>query len=170
MQKKTGVKSVKSKKMLRWLFCFVLVWTIPLEATQKQRSCNQMACLRHSKVNVHVGPGLQYPVDWVLQYKDMPLVIVREFGQWRRVKLFDGTSGWIHKSLLSSKKTFIMKNEAYLFSTPTELSLKIAKISPNVVVLFVKEKGQWFKVFINTKDGDKLVGWIKASNVWIPEE
>ncbi|MDR1908056.1 MAG: hypothetical protein LBQ43_04335 [Holosporales bacterium] len=124
------------------------------------------ACMRSSTVNLHVGPGLQYPVDWILTLKHMPVVVISEFGQWRRIKLCDGTVGWVHRSLLSSKKTAMLLRESLMFASTSESSKKIARLEKDVVVAVVKQKDKWTKVVVTTPDGDKFTGWVVTRGLW----
>jgi SH3-like domain-containing protein len=126
----------------------------------------RIANLKSSKVNLHVGPGIHYPIDWVLTLKHMPVIIVSEFGQWRRVKICDGTIGWIHKSLLSCKKKAILLNDAVLFSSDSEGSKKLAQIGKNVVVEIIKRKDIWTKIIVETDDKDKFTGYVKTRSLW----
>ena len=60
------------------------------------------------RVNVRFGPGKQYPINWVFARKDLPVEIVAEFDTWRKIRDFDGEEGWIHSSLLSSRRTIMV--------------------------------------------------------------
>lgn len=156
----------------KWLTFFIFFFCFKINVLAKKnifplpQESERIACLRSSKANLHVGPGLQYPVDWILVLKHMPVIIISEFGQWRRIKLCDGTVGWIHKSLLCSKKTALLRRQAFMFSTPSEHSKKIAKIGRDSVVETIKQKENWIKVLVTTEDGDKLVGWILELELW----
>ena len=55
--------------------------------------------LKGDKV-IERGPT-DYKIDWVYKKKHLPLMIVSEFGHWRKVTDFEGYSGWIYKDLLS---------------------------------------------------------------------
>ncbi|MDR0624968.1 MAG: hypothetical protein LBF72_00725 [Holosporales bacterium] len=122
------------------------------------------ASLRSSKINMHVGPGMQYPVEWVLVCKKLPVVIVAEFGQWRKICLFDGTTGWIHKSMLSTKKTRLIVKDAVIFANSSKKSEKLAKARQYVVVEEIKVQKGWVKIQVKTNKN--IVGWVKAKNCW----
>src|SRR6476469_4873338 len=42
--------------------------------------------LRSDQVNLRVGPGENYPIEWVLTRKEMPVEIIREFEHWRMIR------------------------------------------------------------------------------------
>ena len=43
--------------------------------------------LKGNKVNLRRGPSLDYKIDWVYQRKHLPVMIVSEFGHWRKVTI-----------------------------------------------------------------------------------
>src|SRR3984957_20948866 len=56
----------------------------------------RFASLRSDEVNVRTGPGTRYPGDWVFKRKAMPVEIVAEYENWRKIRDWLGTSGWVH--------------------------------------------------------------------------
>ncbi len=57
--------------------------------------------LKAEKVNVRRGPSSDHPVAWVFQRKGLPVEIVAEFENWRRVRDAEGEEGWILQNMLS---------------------------------------------------------------------
>ena len=55
----------------------------------------RFASLRSDEVNVRTGPGTRYPVDWVFKRKTMPVEIVAEYENWRKIRDWQGASGWV---------------------------------------------------------------------------
>ena len=53
--------------------------------------------LRSDQVNLRVGPGENYPIEWVLTRKEMPVEIIKEFENWRMIRDWQGTEGWVHE-------------------------------------------------------------------------
>ncbi len=64
--------------------------------------------LRASKANVRFGPGRRYPIAWVFVRRGLPVLIVGRFQTWRRIRDWEGSEGWIHQSLLSTKRSVIV--------------------------------------------------------------
>ena len=58
---------------------------------------------------MRAGPGVRYPISWVYQRKGMPLMVMAEFENWRKVRDTDGTEGWMHRSLLSGRRTAVLR-------------------------------------------------------------
>jgi len=61
--------------------------------------------LKSGKANMRVGPGGKYQVAWLYQKKGLPIEIIQEFDNWRKVRDAEGNEGWMLHSLLSGKRT-----------------------------------------------------------------
>ena len=64
--------------------------------------------LRAGEVNLRTGPGVQYPVEWVYRKSGLPLEVIAEYKTWRKVRDWEGSQGWVHQTMLSSKRGFIV--------------------------------------------------------------
>ena len=64
--------------------------------------------LKSKAVNMRVGPGRKYPIAWRYQRQGLPVEVIQEFDNWRRIRDADGTSGWVLHSLLSAKRNAIV--------------------------------------------------------------
>src|SRR5262245_18188433 len=51
--------------------------------------------LKADKVNVRRGPASEHQVAWVFQRRGLPVEIVAEFENWRRIRDNDGEEGWV---------------------------------------------------------------------------
>lgn len=60
--------------------------------------------LKAERVNMRVGPGKQYAVAWRYVKTGLPLEVIQEYDNWRRVRDAEGTEGWIYHSLLSGER------------------------------------------------------------------
>ncbi len=61
--------------------------------------------VRADETNVRVGPGTQYAVAWKFVKSGLPVEIIQEFDTWRKIRDMDGSEGWVHKSLLTGRRT-----------------------------------------------------------------
>lgn len=73
----------------------------------------RFASLRAEKVNLRVGPGSEYPIEWVIKRPNLPIQIIAEYETWRQIKDSDGTTGWVHQSMLSGKRFVLVKEEYF---------------------------------------------------------
>lgn len=118
--------------------------------------------LRKDEVNVRTGPGTRYPVDWVLTHRNMPVEIVAEFDAWRKVKDWEGTIGWVHKSMLSGKRWVIVsKGTRKLRRAGNAQAPVVAHLEKKVVARLIQCRGAWCEVSLSG-----LKGWIQRTEVW----
>ena len=118
--------------------------------------------LKSNKVNLRRGPNLNYKIDWVYKRKHLPLMIVREFGHWRKVTDFENYSGWIYKDLLSGSRYIIVdKKETLLRNKASFNSLGKAILKREVIGKLIDCEGLW--CFIRVKN---LRGYVLAEHIW----
>ncbi len=128
--------------------------------------------LKPARVNLRIGPGRDYPVSWLFMKSGLPVEIIQEYDNWRRIRDADGTEGWVYQSLLSGKRTAITapwrkkdKDGADAMITMrregSETSGLAATIDPGVVGTVRECNGQWCRM-----DVKGVRGWIKQSDLW----
>jgi SH3-like domain-containing protein len=118
----------------------------------------RFASLRSDEVNVRTGPGTRYPVDWVFKRKAMPVEIVAEYENWRKIRDWQGASGWVHQSLLTGKRGFVVAaHEADVFRTPAPSAEVVAKLEPEVM----GEIRYWCRV-----SAQGISGWVPRTEIW----
>ena len=57
----------------------------------------------------HTGPGKNYPNVWLYQRRDLPVRVVKKYETWRLIQDPDGAQGWMLVTLLSDRRTAIVK-------------------------------------------------------------
>ena len=118
--------------------------------------------LKGNKVNLRRGPSLDYKIDWVYKRKHLPLMIVSEFGHWRKVTDFEGYSGWIYKDLLSGSRYIIVKKEETLLRNKASFdALGKAILKKEVIGKLIDCEGLW--CFIQIKN---MRGYVLAEDIW----
>ncbi len=154
--------------MAQWKIIPVISITMGLlgseaaQASAEKLPVPRFVCLRSKKVNIHVGPGKEYPTDWTFTRQDMPVEIIAEFDTWRQIKDFQGTTGWVHKSLLSGKRTALIKeNDCKLRDKPEDEARVVAILKENVISKLKECKTDWCRVDINGH-----VGWLPRKSLW----
>lgn len=124
--------------------------------------------LKASRVNLRIGPGLNYAIDWMYLKSGLPMEIIQEFDNWRRVRDPDGTEGWINQSLLSGKRTAIVA--PWQRGKPALVALRsgaddtarvVAELQPGVIGVIDSCNGDWCRMDFGTARG-----WLKQSIVW----
>ncbi len=119
--------------------------------------------LHSDKVNLRTGPGRQYPIEWVLTRKDMPVEVIAQFEHWRRIRDWEGTTGWVQEHMVAGRRTVIVGKggERPLRQQPEPASAVIARAASGVVARLLECQGSWCRV-----ETDNLSGWMRRSDIW----
>lgn len=118
--------------------------------------------LATGEVNLRTGPGMRYPVKLVVRKSGLPVEIVREFDVWRQVRDIDGDEGWVHKSMLSGRRSVVVKGQVQtLMRKPAADAKPVAKLEPGVVARLQTCSGIWCQISVGGYDG-----WLKKETIW----
>ncbi|RAI03730.1 aspartyl-trna synthetase [Acuticoccus sediminis] len=122
--------------------------------------------LSAAKVNVRVGPSRSYKIKWTFNKRGLPVEIVREYGNWRRVRDVDGEDGWIHRSLLSGKRTALVApwggdDNVPLMSAPAVSAATVAYLEPFVLADVERCDGAWCAI-----SGRNWRGLVPQKSLW----
>src|ERR1700752_5184324 len=64
--------------------------------------------LKSDRVNVRKGPSTDQAIVWVFSRAGLPVEIIAESDNWRRVRDSEGADGWVFHSLLSARRTALV--------------------------------------------------------------
>jgi SH3-like domain-containing protein len=124
--------------------------------------------LKSGRVNARVGPGLNYAVEWLYMKPGLPMEIIQEYDNWRRVRDSDGAEGWINQSLLSGKRTGIAApwqrgkdHQIQLLAEPSADASALAVLEPGVIGTIKSCNGEWCEMTFQS-----YTGWLAQSLVW----
>jgi SH3-like domain-containing protein len=118
--------------------------------------------LGSDRVNLRFGPGQQYPIQWILAREGLPVEIIEEFDTWRKVRLHDGDQGWIHGSLLSSRRTIVVAGQIReLRRSPDARARVLLRAEPGVIGELLDCEEDWCRIEI---DGRR--GWLQRDAFW----
>lgn len=80
-------------------------------ASAQERETPYWASIDTSQLNMRVGPGRDYRIEWVYERDDLPLKVLRVQEGWRFVQDPDGTEGWVTAALISADRTAYVTGE-----------------------------------------------------------
>jgi len=150
---------VGSASALQLALALFAAWA---HATEPAAGLPRFASLRAGEINVRTGPGVRYPVEWVFVYRHMPIEIVAEFDTWRKVRDWQGTEGWVHRSMLSGRRTAIVTTgRRSIRDVPARNANVVAEVEERVVGRLLECKPQWCRV-----EFAGLKGWIRRAVIW----
>ncbi|WP_375626269.1 MULTISPECIES: SH3 domain-containing protein [unclassified Bartonella] len=128
----------------------------------------RFASIKPTSVNVRVGPGSNYSIIFTYKKKGLPIEIIQEYDQWRKIRDAEGDEGWVYQSLLSGKRTAITipwqkdkTKRLMLRKNPTDNAELVAEVEPNVIGNIRQCDGQWCELNINN-----MRGWLQQPQLW----
>ena len=122
---------------------------------------NYYLMLKNSKVNVRMGPGLDYPVKFIYKKKYLPVKVIDKKENFRKIIDHKKNSGWIHISQLKKVNSVIVLSNRILFKKPSFNSRPIANIDSGRLLILKKCKKKWCEVI-----SQNYTGWINMNDVW----
>jgi len=150
-----------------WLLTALMICTMIGPATcaaqaQGALPVPRFVSLRSDEVNVRAGPGVRYPVKWVFRRRYMPVEIIAEYDTWRKIRDWEGSEGWVHRAMLSSKRSLIVTaDETTLRRDPTEEAPAVARLGAGIVARVAECNANWCRV-----DLDDYDGWVRRDGFW----
>jgi SH3-like domain-containing protein len=98
-----------ARKWILTLFALFIIFATPVCAEDDDQDANglpvpRFVSLRSNEVNMRIGPGTRYSINWVYHREGLPVEILQEFDQWREIRDSEGTRGWVHKQMLQGKR------------------------------------------------------------------
>ena len=119
--------------------------------------------LKSNEANIRVGPSKNYPIHIKFITSDLPLKLIDEYSDWRKVEDFQKNSGWIHKSLIKGERNGIImtlqKNNAKIYNTKN--GKVIGEIQSGIIVKLYKCAIEWCLI-----GKDNYKGWVNKKNIW----
>lgn len=111
---------------------------------------------------MRVGPGKRYPIKWVYKRSSLPVQIVEEFAHWRKIRDHEGASGWIHKGLISGKRSVvILKKQQNIYQSPDATSRIAFRAKEGVIAHASECLPDWCEIDVHEQQG-----WIRKSDIW----
>jgi SH3-like domain-containing protein len=128
--------------------------------------------LRADTVNLRTGPGSRYPIEYVYHRKGYPLEIVAEFDQWRQVRDWQGTEGWVHQRMVNGNRNVVVQGtQRILRASGDNGAAPVAKLDPGVIAHLLECNSGWCRVEVQNGPSD-VKGWLSRTEVWgvLPNE
>lgn len=122
--------------------------------------------LKRDKVNVRKGPNESFDIAWTFVRKNLPVEIIAEYDNWRKVRDHFGEEGWIFHSLLSGSRYAILnpwEKQGYftLHRERNETSKVVAKLEVGILGRIKACDGVWCQMTVKTYQG-----FVKQEFLW----
>jgi len=117
--------------------------------------------LKYHLVNGRKGPTMDHKIMWAYERKGLPMLIIKETENWRRVRDPDGDEVWMHKRMLETSRTALTQSTITLQRSPDMTSQARATLSANLVVSIESCDAGWCKV-----SAQDHRGYVQETQLW----
>jgi len=131
--------------------------------------------LKSDKVNVRRGPSTDQAIVWVFSRAGLPVEIIAESENWRRVRDSEGADGWVFHSMLSARRTALVapwtkgEGSVPLYDSKSTGSRAVAALQAGVLGSVLSCDGEWCNMSVEDYSGyvqqDKLWGVYRGEEV-----
>jgi SH3-like domain-containing protein len=121
------------------------------------------ASIASGQAMTRAGPGKNYPGVWLYQRRDLPIRVVRKYENWRMIEDPEGTRGWMLVSLLSDRRTAVVKpGEPRPIHANANGSSRVRyNAEQGVLGRIEKCRSGWCHITIGKREG-----YIRTSDIW----
>src|SRR5262245_33663543 len=122
--------------------------------------------LKPDRVNMRGGPTRDHEVTFVYTRAGLPVEITAESDNWRRIRDWEGSEGWVYHSLLSGRRTAVVtpkdkKELVPLYDKGDGNASVIARLQPGVLAAIKRCTGNWCRIA-----GSGFDGWALQEQLW----
>ena len=149
--------------MLKRGFAIAALLSLAAPAGAEERQPPYWASIASGEAMMRTGPGKNYPGIWLYKRRDLPIRVVKTYPNWRMIEDPDGTRGWMLVSLLSDRRTAIVRpGEARQIHERPDPSSRVAYLAEQGVVGRIEECGDgWCRMTIGKREG-----YIRVADIW----
>lgn len=127
-----------------------------------ERPVPRFVSLKADQVNVRVGPGKRYPLKWTFVVAGVPVEVIAEWDNWRKIRDWEGEEGWVHTAMLSSKRTVIVTGKKrILFRRADNTSPPVVRLQPGIIAEIEDCIEGWCRIEVRN-----YRGWLKRGGFW----
>jgi SH3-like domain-containing protein len=140
-----------------------LLLALATTASAQDKKPPYWASIASGEAMMRTGPGRNYPGIWLYKRRDLPVRVTQIYPNWRKIEDPDGEQGWMLVTLLSDRRTGIVKA-----GSPRDIHAKPGANSPvryraeqGVVGRIEECDGSWCRFQVG-----KRVGYIAQADIW----
>jgi len=149
--------------MLKRGLCVALLLSLATVASAQDKQPPYWASIASGEAMMRTGPGRNYPGIWLYKRRDLPIRVVQVYPNWRKVEDPDGIKGWMLVTLLSDRRTAIVKP-----GSPRDIRIKPDanapvryRAEPGVVGRIESCDGSWCRIKVGKREG-----YIAKGDIW----
>ena len=149
--------------MYRGLGIAALGLALAAPAAAQDKQPPYWASIASGQAMTRTGPAKTYPGIWLYQRRELPVRVVKKFESWRLIQDPDGAEGWMLATLLSDRRTGLVKagDARPIHAKPDAKSPVRYRAEPGVVGRIEDCEGGWCRFIVG-----KRSGFIRAGDLW----
>jgi SH3-like domain-containing protein len=123
--------------------------------------------LKSSEVRARFGPGLDHRILWEYHASGLPVQVIAETAEWRKICDPEGAVAWVHRSVVSSRRSVFNASdrEIPIHAGRSAASPVRARLSPRSIVSMDECEDGWCEVRVR-----RLRGWVRQNSVFGAQE
>ena len=107
------------------------------------------------------GPSMAHPIAWVYRRAGVPMQVIAETENWRRVRDPQGEVTWMHRSILSGRRAAVTREETVLRARAEDDSPIEAIAEPGVILELDRCRTGWCRA-----EAGGYRGWVSTDGLW----
>ena len=149
--------------MLRRGVFAAVALSLAVPAAAQDKRPPYWASIASGQAMTRAGPGKNYPGVWLYQRRDLPIRVVKKYENWRMIEDPEGTRGWMLVSLLSDRRTAVVKpGDPRPIHVRAEPASRVRyNAEQGVVGRIEKCRDGWCHIAIGKREG-----YIRTSDIW----
>jgi SH3-like domain-containing protein len=119
--------------------------------------------LKFGEVNARAGPGDDYKALWTYRTRGLPLQVIAETAEWRRVCDPEGAVAWVHQRTLDQRRTVmrVQTEPLAMLRRPDPKSPPAAVLAGRSLASLGACKADWCQVSVG-----RAKGWAPVAELW----
>ena len=141
----------------------LLIAAVAAPAAAQEKQPPYWASIASGQAMTHTGPGRNYPNVWLYQRRDLPVRVIKKYENWRLIQDPDGAQGWMLVTMLSDRRTAIVKpgQPRPVRVGPYDGAKPQYLAEPGVVGRIGKCDDGWCRIEIGNRKG-----YVRVSDIW----
>lgn len=119
--------------------------------------------LKSNEVRARRGPGTDYPALWIYRARGLPVQVVAETADWRRICDPDGGAVWVHRSMVDGRRMVMAPatGSVPLLADPKAGARANAILVPRGLASLERCEKGWCRI-----EAGGASGWAPQSALW----
>jgi SH3-like domain-containing protein len=136
---------------------------LALPAAAQDKAPPYWASIASGEAMMRTGPAKTYPGIWLYKRRDLPVRVLKRHESWRLIEDPDGTKGWMLGTMLSDRRTAIVKpgEPRPMVTEPSGSARLRYRAEAGVVGRIEKCREGWCRFKVGNREA-----YIRSSDLW----